>query len=317
MTTPTLVRRRWRAIGTDCELVAATDEVADAATVIALTQLAELDLACSRFRDDSELSRLRHGTSVPVGGVLSRTLGAALRAARDTGGLVDPTVGRSLAALGYDRDFASLPTGPGRRTETPDPAPDPAPGHWRISHDEAARRVMVPRGIELDLGATAKAWAVDRCAATLAAELPGSFLVNFGGDLAVAGPTPPGGWQISLDDADDTPLDEQPVITIQGGALATSSTARRTWAVADSRHHHIVDPRTGTSADPVWRTVTVAARTCELANTASTAAIVLGCEAPTWLARRRLHARLVSRTGAVVYVGDWPAEHPAPPVVPS
>ncbi len=304
MSTPQLARRRWRAIGTACEIVAETEEVADAAAVIALTQLAELDLACSRFRDDSELSRLRHGTAVPVGGVLNRTIGTALRAARDTGGLVDPTVGQSINALGYDADFAALPSW---RRQLPD-APNPAPGHWRVSHDEAARQVLVPRGIELDLGATAKAWAVDRCATTLADQLPGGFLVNFGGDLAVSGPVPDGGWRISLDDADGTPVDEQPVITIQGGALATSSTVRRTWDVATARHHHIVDPRTGASADPVWRTATVAARTCELANTASTAAVVLGTDAPTWLARRRLHARLVSRTGEVVYVGDWPAE---------
>ncbi|MGI8457645.1 MAG: FAD:protein FMN transferase [Propionibacteriaceae bacterium] len=308
MNAPQLARRRWRAIGTDCEVIAETEQVADAAAVIALNQLAELDLACSRFRDDSELSRLRHGTAVAVGGVLNRTLGAALRAARETDGLVDPTIGQSINALGYDADFAALPSWRRRLPGTP----KPAPGHWRVSHDQAARHVLVPRGIELDLGATAKAWAVDRCATTLAEQLPGGFLVNFGGDLAVSGPVPDGGWRISLDDADGTRVDEQSVITIAGGALATSSTVRRTWEAAAARHHHIVDPRTGASADPIWRTVTVAARTCELANTASTAAVVLGTDAPTWLARRRLHARLLSRTSEVVYVGDWPADTRTP-----
>ncbi len=100
------------------------------------------------------------------------------------------------------------------------------------------------------------------------------------------------------------------MITLRSGGLATSSTARRTWSAGDRSLHHIVDPRTGDVADPVWRAVTVTAATCEQANDASTAAIVLGTDAAPWLAHRGLHARLVSRDGAVVYVGDWPADSP-------
>jgi FAD:protein FMN transferase len=193
-----------------------------------------------------------------------------------------------------------------------------APGYWRIHHNETRRRALVPHGIELDFGSSAKAYAADRAAATMAARLPGSFLVNLGGDIAVSGPPRPAGWQIALDtdDLDDPDTasggsrsgDRRTVVTLRTGGMATSSTVRRTWSAADGSQHHIVDPSTGAAADPIWRAVTVTAATCELANAASTAAVVLGTGAAPWLARRGLHARLVSRDGAVVYVGDWPAD---------
>ena len=174
----------------------AEELVGRAASVVA-EQLEDLDLTCSRFRVNSETSRLRTGTEVPVSASLNHVLAAGLRTARRTRGLVDPTVGRSLSALGYDDDFDRV-----RRRARADrhvAAPRPVPGYWRIQHDEARHRVLVPHGVELDFGSSAKAYAADRAAATLAARLPGSFCVNLGGDLAVGGPERPGGWQIALD----------------------------------------------------------------------------------------------------------------------
>jgi thiamine biosynthesis lipoprotein len=70
--------------------------------------------------------------------------------------------------------------------------------------------------------------------------------------------------------------------------------------------HHVVDPRTGRPAPEVWRTVSVAAATCVGANIASTAAVVLGEDAPAWLAARQLPARLVRVSGEVERVAGWP-----------
>lgn len=307
-----LTSRRWSAIGTTVTVLVATpddaaDAIADEAASLVAAQLDELDRTCSRFRTDSETRGLPTGTEVSISPHLNQILAAGLRTARRTGGLVDPTVGTALCALGYDDDLPrvrqrSAVSGPVRTTR-------PAPGYWRIHHDEARRAALVPHGIELDFGSSAKAYAADRAAATLAARLPGSFCVNLGGDLAVSGLPRPTGWRIGLDSGDgSSDADGTPVVTLRTGGMATSSTVRRTWSVAGASRHHIVDPRTGEPADPVWRTVTVTAATCELANAASTAAVVLGTGAAIWLARRGLHARLVSRDGAVVYVGDWPAE---------
>jgi thiamine biosynthesis lipoprotein len=133
--------------------------------------------------------------------------------------------------------------------------------------------------------------------------------VSLGGDVAVAGDPPDAGWSVGLADDHAAPFPaEGPAVGIQSGGLATSGTCVRTWATASGRAHHIIDPRTGSPADTPWRTVSVAAASCVDANTASTAAMVLGDEAPDWLAQRRLPARLVRNDGSVLRVADWPGE---------
>ncbi|HET9650103.1 MAG TPA: FAD:protein FMN transferase [Microlunatus sp.] len=313
--------RAWLAIGTQCEVVVSApdldrgdaERLADTAERTARTLLEDLDRSCSRFRADSELMQLRHGTAVPVSSTLGEALAAALRTARATDGLVDPTVLTALVASGYDADLDIVRDRP---SATVDPvaaggaAPVPAPGYWRVHLDAGHREVLVPHRVEIDLGSSAKAWAADWIAERLGARgvLPAGtgVLVNLGGDLALGGRPPTGGWRISVDDG--SPEDERPIVTVRDGGLATSSTQLRTWHQGGSRRHHIIDPRTGDTAPDLWQTVTVAARTCELANAASTAAIVLGEEAPAWLAARGVHARLRARDGSVHRVGGWPED---------
>ena len=97
-------------------------------------------------------------------------------------------------------------------------------------------------------------------------------------------------------------------MAITSGGLATSSTTVRTWSAGGRPVHHIVDPATGAPASSCWRTVSVAAGTCTDANTASTAAIIRGADAPGWLSGLGLPARLVGQDGTVVTTTGWPAE---------
>jgi thiamine biosynthesis lipoprotein len=57
-----------------------------------------------------------------------------------------------------------------------------------------------------------------------------------------------------------------------------------------------------------WLTVSVAAPSCVAANTVSTAAIVLGEDAPAWLLQQALPARAVNADGYILSVCSWPAE---------
>lgn len=307
------------ALGTTAELVLTDSTRLGEAVALLREELAAIDTACSRFRPDSEISRLHAaaGRQVHVGPLLAEALGAALRAARLTGGLVDPTVGAAVRALGYDRDFA-LVTGD-RDVEALGVAGDrdtttiPAPGWHRVLFDPVHRLVVLPRGVHLDLGATAKALAADRAAWRIHAVLGCGVLVNVGGDLRAVGPPPPGGWQVALGD-DHTNAVARPDATValgRDGALATSGTTRRRWRHAGRTVHHIVDPRTGDVPEARWRTVTVAAKSTVDANTASTAAIVLGAAAPGWLGQRQLPARLVDVGGDVVTTAGWPGEREA------
>jgi FAD:protein FMN transferase len=133
-------------------------------------------------------------------------------------------------------------------------------------------------------------------------------LVSLGGDIAIAGEPPDGGWSIQVSDDSTTPFDSTSErISLVTGAVATSSTRTRSWRRGSAVLHHIIDPRTGAPVDSVWRLVTVVAATCVDANTASTASIVRGAAAVPWLEGMGLPSRLVDNDDAVVRVAGWPA----------
>jgi len=296
----------WRALGTDVSVQ--VSEPAALRTVHALVarQLDELDLACSRFRDDSELTTVnrRAGHWVNAGPLLLDAIDAALRAARLTDGDVDPTIGRALRLAGYDRDFAELRGGAGAPLSVV-----ATPGWQAVEVDRTKGAVRVPYGVELDLGATAKAMAADRAVRSAVAAAGCGVLVNLGGDVAVAGDAPPGGWPVRVTDDHAAGFDAPgQTVSVSSGGLATSSTTVRRWVRAGESVHHILDPATGQPAEEVWRTVSVVAASCVDANTASTAAIVRGHGALSWLEWTGLPARLVAADGGVRYVAGWPPE---------
>jgi thiamine biosynthesis lipoprotein len=270
-------------------------------------ELEAIDRACSRFRDDSDLFRLNEagGAWIEVDDLLLQAVGVALRAARLTDGLVDPTVGEAMMRIGYDRDFSRIVA------DGPASARTPSwiwtAGWRRVELRPGRGEIRMPRGMRIDLGSTAKALAADRAAASAAAATGCGVLVSLGGDVALGGGALEGaGWPVGIaDDHAGTPEPGE-TIAIASGGLATSSTTIRRWSRGGVPVHHIVDPRTGAPAREVWRTVSVCAATCVDANTASTAAIVFGDEAPDWLARQGLPARLVGADGSIVRVAGWP-----------
>lgn len=300
----------WTTLGCWVHLVVTEPAVLATARSMLEADLADLDLACSRFRDDSELVALdrAEGRPVRLSPLLAGAVAVALRAAELTDGDVDPTVGEAIVAAGYDRDFSLVP---------PDGPPlnlvvKAVPGWRQVRLDPATRTLIMPPGTRLDLGATAKAWTADRAAQRIAGELGCGVLVGLGGDIAVAGPAPETGWRIRVQDVtgrpDDIPDGPTTVVAITSGGLATSSTTARRWRRGGSILHHILDPRTGLPPAPVWRTISVTAATCADANAASTAAIIRGDQAAAWLQAVGLPARLVDVTGGVKTVAGWPAE---------
>ena len=300
-----------RALGTTATAAVTDPDALLAARGTLVRELRGLDLACSRFRADSELGRLNAaagGAPREVGGLLWDAVVAALEAARMTDGLVDPTVGRAMRLCGYDRTFSRLEPTPSTVVTRLVPA-----GRWReVELDPERRTIRLPATVELDLGASAKALGADRVAARIHRATGAGTLVSLGGDVAVAGPAPAGGWVIGIDDDHRiSPERARARVSIASGGIASSGIRVRRWRTAAGEMHHILDPRTGRPARTPWSTVSVAAATCLDANAASTAAIVLGPDAPGWLAERGLSARLGRLDGGVVCVGGWPAEREA------
>jgi len=241
----------WQALGTGVQVTVTDAGRLAAARGMLEADLAAVDLACSRFRPDSEivaLDRAMGGADagpVTVSPLLAEAIAVALRAARLTDGDVDPTVGAAMNAVGYDRDFTLV------RRDGPAVSLTikTIPGWRQVEFDEQARLLRVPPGVRLDLGATAKAWAADRSAGRIAATLGCGVLVSLGGDIAVSGQPPAGGWRIRVQDIsgrpEDPPAGPSTVVAIHGGGLATSSTAARRWRRGGDVLHHILDPRTG------------------------------------------------------------------------
>lgn len=293
-----------RALGTTARIVVDGADSHDALAMMA-EELELVEQACSRFRSDSDLSRVNDnsGHAVRVDPLLVEAVEIALRAARITDGRVDPTVGRALLLLGYDRDFDSLADGtPPRHLRA-----ERVPG-WRcVAVDAARASIRVPAGVQLDLGATAKAFAADRAASRVAASLRCGVLVSLGGDIALSGPAPAGGWPIRVTDDHAAELRAPgQTISVVSGGVATSSVTVRRWSQGAELRHHVIDPATGLPADGPFRTASVAAASCVDANIASTAALVLGEAAPAWLEARGLPSRMVRHDGRVILVGAWP-----------
>ena len=263
--------RSFRAMGS--EVVVA----ADSASVRAVRALfAEWELIFSRFRDDSELSRVNRASTeaVLVSETFARAVRESLAAARATRGLVDPTLGSAIIAVGYDRDFQKL------GVDEHAPPGSALPGTWR-SVRLAGRILTRPVGTILDLNGVVKGFAVDEVLRLV----PACEHVSAGGDLATRGELVvglPGGGSIRL----------------RSGGLATSGTTRRRWRRGGTVQHHLLDPQTGRPARSRWDEVTVAAFSCLEADVAAKAAFLLSDDGPSWLDEHGLPGRF--RAGASV-----------------
>jgi thiamine biosynthesis lipoprotein ApbE len=296
---------RGRALGTNISVTVTDPVMLDPARRAVTEVVDQIDLACSRFTADSELSRLnrRAGRATLVTPLLFRVIDEALEAARITDGAVDPTLGASMEALGYDADFEVVrrrPAGAAQPYVT-------SPGRWQEVRLDPPDCVMLPAGVDLDLGATAKGLAADLAAEKASTAILGGVLVSIGGDMAMAGRPPTGGWRVHItDDSNQASREGDEMFTLRSGAVASSSTTVRRWVRGGRHMHHILDPRTGLPATGEYVLVTVAGPRCVLANTATTAAIVRGRGIVPWLQTMNLPARIVDSAGRVTRLNGWP-----------
>ena len=293
-------RTQFRAMGTTISLLLPEARCQEG-TQIVQDLFSVWEQTLSRFLPESELSRLNamSGTSVVVSDLLYVVLKTALDAARTTQGVYDPTLLRQMVQVGYDRTFDELPSNQPATSITISPG-----GGWReIQLDEEDQSVTLPRGIGLDFGGIAKGMAVDAALNSLQEASIDTALVNAGGDLAVLG-LPPGieQWQLAV------PGKQQLWnIPLCQGAMATSGVARRHWQQGDQQRHHLLDPRTGTSAKSGLWSVTVVAARCEQAEVGAKVAFILGRKrGADFLRAHSLPALLVAEDGTWEAIPPWP-----------
>lgn len=286
----------------ECRLAVADPSVLGPALARLTGFLDRVDEAASRFRPDSEINRLQRAGGGDLSPLLAQLLAAALDAAERSHGDVVPTLGSELSRLGFGPACAPTEEVTHASLERPlVPTLIPATSWRHIELD--GRTLRLPRGVALDLGATAKAAAADIAARDLHEAFDTSVLVSLGGDIATAGNER---WEVLVQDLPDDPASQ---VSLTGGwALATSSTQKRRRGLGAASAHHILDPWTSLPAPAAWRSVSVAAPDCVSANMASTAAVVRGPGAVGWLRGLGYPARLVRADGGVLELNGWPAE---------
>ncbi|MEQ8835008.1 MAG: FAD:protein FMN transferase [Miltoncostaeaceae bacterium] len=288
-----MIRRSLRAMGTDLELLVVPDRAEDEARDAledAVAEVGAIERIASRFDPGSELSRLNAAGRARVSVELLRMvrLAVALRAA--TGGRFDPTMGRAVAAAGYDRTLDEVPA------DGPPPGP-PAPGGGRVRIDDRGGIITLGPGVALDLGGIAKGWAADRAADVLGAT--GSCLVSVGGDIAVRGAMAGSPWPVGIVRGDGPAT-----LALWRGGMATSGRDRRHWRRAGEAMHHVIDPATGAPSATDLVRVTVVAGDAAHAEAWATALLVAGCAGARRLSLREgLPAVLVRADGATLDVG--------------
>jgi FAD:protein FMN transferase len=247
-------RRVFRAMGTEIELLVHADG-ADAALDAAEQEFHRLESLLSRFRADSELSRLNRDGVIEAGHDLLRVVALSLDGRERTGGRFDPTVHDALVAAGYDRTFDEVASV--ARSDTWSP---PSAG-GEVTFD--GTRIELEPGVRLDLGGIGKGYAAERAAELLATA--GPCLVNAGGDIAVRD----GSWPVGVDAL---------TLELSNCGLATSGRDRRHWHRGDRELHHLIDPTTGEPAESDVLRVTVVASDAVEAEIAAKALFLSGAE---------------------------------------
>ena len=315
------VSRSFRAMNTDVAAAVVVPEDRAREAEVALGQVqslfAEVEATLSRFQPESDLSKLNRsaGTPYQASPLLFSAVDLALKAARESGGVFDPTILGALVGAGYDRSFEML----GNRIEVlgnriemlgneiemlgnemaanrdVGAAERPAPSGlaWRdIKLDHASRQIYLPSGCGIDLGGIGKGWTVDL--ARLILWPFEQFAVDAGGDMYVAGAQADGQeWTVAVDNPRQ-PGSDLCVLRIRDRAVATSTVVRRHWLQGGQERHHLIDPRTGAPAVGRVLAATVVADTVARAEVLAKVALILGRESGVeYLNRQRGAAALL------------------------
>ncbi|MFZ5857350.1 MAG: FAD:protein FMN transferase [Chloroflexota bacterium] len=295
-------RLTFRAMGT--EILACVDVDSDQPPAL-LSEVPQWfenwEQTLSRFRTDSELSRLNRTVDQPVrvSDALWDVFQSARAAAHFTDGLVTPTVLDAMLKVGYDRDFSSLP-----RQQSASLA---LRGQVRpmdsVIFDESAKTIQLPEGVHLDFGGIAKGWAAQQAMSRL--QEIGPALMNCGGDIAMSGPLLDGGpWEVGVYKPFDRESGYVAMLYFEHGCgVASSATDRRRWMQGGRVRHHIIDPRTGESAVSDVVSATVVAPTAVEAEAAAKSILIRGSmDGLDWLeANPSLAGLLILEDGEILY----------------
>jgi thiamine biosynthesis lipoprotein len=271
----------FTAMASPCEILLEVEHETEALLLgeAAEAEARRIETKFSRYRDDNIVHALNNGTgrAVTVDDETADLLDFAHRCHEISGGRFDVTSGVLRRIWKFDGSDRV----PSRKQAK---ALLPLVGWQKIKWSRPD--IMVPQGMEIDLGGLGKEYAVDKVATVLAERTTAPLLVNFGGDLRALGRRADGSsWQVGVElpgSVDTAGLD----LELGVGALATSGDARRFLLRNGVRYPHILNPRTGWPVMRAPRSVTVLGDTCTEAGLLATLAMLQGDQAEGFLAEQ-------------------------------
>ena len=275
----------FHAMATPCEVRLETEDAALAEVVarVVEAEARRIEEKFSRYRSDSVVGLINAsgGKRITVDLETAHLLDFAAQCFEVSDGLFDITSGvlrRIWKFDGSDRVPTDAQIGAIR----------PQIGWQKVSWKTPT--IILPAGMEIDLGGLAKEYAVDKALAAIREITPLPALVNFGGDLRVSGPRKYGTrWKVAIESVDKYGQ-LAGMLELADGALATSGDARRFLLKDGVRYGHILNPRTGRPVEQTPRSVTVAAATCIEAGMIATLAMLQGNRAEAFLKREGARA---------------------------
>jgi thiamine biosynthesis lipoprotein len=296
----------FRAMNSDI-LLAASGAEADTLSqgfAMARQYINQSEQRFTRFTDTSELAELNRsaGSWFQVSPEMFEVLQKAYELTQATSGLFNPAVLPALKRAGYDRSMDEIRNDGGSvpAREEPDEKGTPVMDFRQVKLDAASRSVLLPVGMQIDLGGIAKGWIAEQAAHRLA-EVAKTCGVNAGGDMFLINlPDGEPDWEVGLEDP-FKPEQDLAVLHVKPGALATSSTAKRRWQKNGHAKHHLIDPRSSLPAETDWVSVTVWAEQATEAEVYAKALLIAGSKgAETLFQKHNSKAYLaVDKTGWV------------------
>jgi thiamine biosynthesis lipoprotein len=277
-----LTALRFTAMASPCELLVSVEDQSAALEYgnLVAAETWRIERKYSRYRSDSVIAWIHanRGRSLKMDEETASLLNFASACYEASEGLFDITSGILRRVWTFD--------GSDRIPEAAAVAELlPMIGFGKLQWD--ASRLLVPSGMELDLGGIGKEYAVDRAFELLAAQCSDPFLLNFGGDLRSNRAPSHAPWRVGIE-RPDADREATLILDLQRGALATSGDSRRFLLKGGIRYGHILDPRTGWPVPAAPRSVTVAAGSCTEAGQLSTLALLHGAGAREFLEQQQV-----------------------------
>ncbi|MFD1887953.1 FAD:protein FMN transferase [Paenibacillus wenxiniae] len=290
----------------------------------------------SRFKRDSELSHLNAQAGYPfyASALMYQAAREALHFYEQTDGLFNPFMGQRLCQLGYDRimdwerssghqSTLQMIADPQQqeqkqqKTQNVQKAPSAISlistgtfGKRLYTLDPILQTIHLHPDVQLDLGGIAKGWSAAQLAMMLQEQGESSGMIDAGGDLVIWG-SQQREYHVEIADPWESHRTAATIELNQDAGIATSSTLRRSWQGSDQRsYHHLLDPRSGTSAQSEWVQMTVISPSLTLSEVYAKCVLILGAdEGPGWLRRQCSDAAMIGIRNDGICVIDGPIAH--------